>query len=392
MQVTLGPKELNVIKLFAISALIIILNAGVAVAASDMVPDTENCLYCHRYPNMGRYDESGRKKIYYVNDKQFAQSVHGKVKCKNCHVGLDKIPHTDVKKVDCSTKCHIKEPSTNQEFSHKNMIEKYDASVHGRGTKENLKPFPEDLPTCTYCHDNRIYNPFAGLWGKSQELSKETLARCEGCHVKEAWAQNFYSHFTHRMRRRRTQAEVVKLCTSCHENREKMSRHGIETIETFKDTFHWVLIKYDVKDAPDCISCHVPVGYATHELKNRNDRTSPVNVLNRVNTCSHQGGVQTCHAAATPDFATGRVHAYGIKAQLAAAKGFTEMTAIQKDNQSLIDKRALTDMTEAEIFHFMIIKLVKLFYKILIPVIIGSMCLHQWMEYLSIRRKKKGSH
>jgi len=392
MRVPLELKKFNAIKLFGIAAAVIILTVGGAAAASDMVPDTENCLFCHRYPNMGRYDESGRKKIYYVNDKQFARSVHGKVKCKNCHVGLDKIPHTDVKKVDCSTKCHIKEPSTNQEFSHQNMIEKYENSVHGRGTKEKLKPFPEDLPTCTYCHDNRIYNPFAGLWGKSEELSKETLARCEGCHVKEAWAKDFYSHFTHRMRRRRTQAEVVRLCTSCHEDSDKMGRHGVETIATFKDTFHWVLIKYDVQNAPDCISCHVPVGYSTHEIKNRNDKISPVNVLNRVNTCSHQGGVQTCHPGTTPDFATGRVHAYGEKAQLAAAKVFTKMTGSQEQNQSLIGKRALTDMTEEEIFHFMIIKLVRLFYMVLIPLIIGSMCLHQWLEYFSIRRKKKRSH
>lgn len=385
-------KAFNIVRLFGIAAALIILQAGFAAASTDIVSDTENCLYCHRYPNMGRYDETGQKKIYYVNDKKFAQSVHGKLKCKNCHVGVDQIPHTDVKKVDCSTRCHIKEPSTNREFSHKNMIDKYNASVHGKGPKENPKPFPQDLPTCTYCHDNRIYNPFSGLWGKGDELSRETLGRCEGCHVKEAWAKNFYSHFTHRMRRRRTQTEIVRLCTSCHEDKDKMERHGLESIETFKDTFHWVLVKYDVKNAPDCISCHVPVGYSTHEIRYRNDKKSPINVANRINTCSHQGGVQTCHPGATSDFATGRVHAYGVKAQLAIAKGLAESSGQQNRDQSLISTRAMTDMTEEEVFHFMIIKLVKWFYKILIPLIIGSMCLHQWLEYLSIRRAKKKSH
>lgn len=374
-------------KAFGVTIALTLLHVGISAAASDMVTDTENCLYCHRYPSMGRYDETGNKKIYYVNEQKFAQSVHGKLKCKNCHIGLDKIPHTDVKKVDCSTKCHITEPSTNQEFSHKNMIEKYDASVHGRGTEKNPKPYPEDLPTCTYCHDNRIYNPFAGLWGKSQELSMETLGRCQGCHVKESWAKNFYSHFTHRMRRRRTQTEIIRLCTSCHEDRKKMMRHGIETIETFKDTFHWALVKYDVKDAPDCISCHVPVGFSTHEIRPKEDKVSPVNVLNRVNTCSHQGGVQICHPGATPGFATGRVHAYGMKAQLAVTNSVGST-----GSQALISERAASDMTAEEIFRFTVIKLVKLFYKIFIPLVIGSMCFHQWLDFLRTRRNKKRSH
>jgi len=370
---------------------VLIYNVSGPAMAANMVPDTENCLLCHRYPGMGRYDENGRKRIFYVNDDKFAHSVHGKLKCKNCHVGLDKIPHTDIKKVDCSTMCHIKEPSTNREFSHINMVEKYEASVHGRGSKENPKPFPEDLPTCTYCHENRIYNPLGGFWGKSEALSNETLARCQGCHTQEGWAKDFYSHFTHRMRRRRTQAEMVRLCTSCHEDSKKMIRHGVETVETYKDTFHWTQVKFDVKDAPDCVSCHVPVGYSSHEIRPKTDPNSPVNMLNRLNTCSNQGGLQTCHPGATAGFATGRVHAYGMKAQLAAAKRFSNLVGGEMSSGELIKERAVIDMTDEEIFHFMVIKLIKLFYKIFIPLVVGSMCLHQWLDYLSLRRRRKKS-
>ena len=122
-------------KVLLFAAVFVLLNISAAAFAADMVPDTENCLLCHRYPSMGRYDETGRKRIYYVSDDKFAHSVHGKLKCKNCHVGLDKIPHTDIKKVDCSTMCHIKEPSTNREFSHINMVQQYEASVHGQGSR-----------------------------------------------------------------------------------------------------------------------------------------------------------------------------------------------------------------------------------------------------------------
>ncbi len=373
------------IKASILTGIILILLSGAVMAETEILPDTENCLLCHRYPGMGRYDKTGKKRIFYIPEKMFGNSVHAKLRCKNCHVGLDQIPHTDVKKVDCSTKCHIKEPSTNQEFSHINMVKKYEASVHG---KENQK-YPEDLPTCKYCHDNRMYNPFDGLWGKSEALSNETLARCIGCHTKKQWAQNFYSHFTHRMRRRRTQAEVVKLCTSCHENQEKMARHGLESIETYKDTFHWTQVKYGMRNAPDCISCHVPTGYSTHDIRPRTDPVSPIHLLNRIQTCSNQGGVQVCHPGATTDFATGRVHAYGVKAQIMADQ---KVRTNQGQKMSKLLKRAEIDFSEEEIFHYKVLKLLKIFYKVFIAAVITFMAMHQWLDFLRIKRRGKKAH
>lgn len=382
------PTRLNNIRIFFILAAILLPLTSVApvFSQSDILADTENCLLCHRYPNMGRYDEAGKKRVYYVNAQNYARSVHGKIKCKNCHIGLDRIPHTDVNKVDCATKCHVKEPSTNLEFSHANMIQKYEASVHGRGTPQNPKPFPEDLPTCKDCHDNRMYNPFDGQWGLSQALFNETLARCMGCHTKEKWAQNFYSHFTHRMRRRRAPEEVVKLCTSCHEDVNKMTRHGLESIATFKDTFHWIEIEYGVKNAPDCISCHVPLGYSTHDIRPRSDPISPINAENRVKTCSNQGGVQVCHPSAKAKFATGRVHAYGTKAQMLAGKQVKGLEDLDIDR---VLQRAEADLSPEEIFRFKVLQLIKLFYKIMIGGTIMFMSLHQWLDFLRAKRKQK---
>ena len=383
------PVNLHRIRTLVLAAILLLIPGISAFSQSDTLADTENCLLCHRYPNMGRYDEFGKKRVYYLNAEKYALSVHGKLMCKNCHIGLDTIPHTEVKKVDCATKCHIKEPSTNLEFSHANMIKKYEASVHGRGTPDNLKPSPEDLPTCKYCHDNRMHNPFDGQWGLSRALFTETLARCKGCHTKDRWAQNFYTHITHRMRKRRPPAEIIKLCTSCHEDRDKMARHGLESIETFKDTFHWIEIKYGVKNAPDCISCHVPLGYATHDIRPRSDPISPINDSNRIQTCSNQGGVQACHPGAKAKFATGRVHAYGTKAQMLAGRPVDEFENLSRD---LILERAELDISEDEIFHFRVLQFIKLMYKILIGATIMFMALHQWLDFLSAKRKRKKPH
>lgn len=383
------------VKALILAMIFVILPVAVAPAQSaqsaqtDVVTDTENCLFCHRYPNMGRYDKSGNKKIYYVNENLFASSVHGKLRCKSCHAGLDEIPHSNVKKVDCSSSCHIKEPSTGKEFSHSNMVDKFRASVHGQGTGSNPKRHPEDLPNCKYCHDNPMYRTPDGVWGQSEALINETLARCMGCHTSSHWAERFYSHFTHRMRKRRSQEEIVSLCTSCHEDQEKMARHGLESIGTYKDTFHWIQVQYGVKDAPDCISCHIPVGYSAHDIRPRTDRISPINMENRVKTCSNQGGVQSCHPGATTQFATGRVHAYGMKAQLLASQN--QANFLEDEDIALVIERAERDLTKSELFHYKVLRLVKLFYKILIAFVIGSMLLHQGLDYMASRRQRKSS-
>ena len=381
-------KSLRLIKPYSLAAILLILWVGNAFSQSDAIPDTENCLLCHRYPSMGRFDKKGIKRIFYINDEKFANSAHGNLRCKSCHVGLDEIPHTDVKKVDCSTKCHIKEPSTNKEFSHINMIEKYQASVHGMGNKAKPTPFPEDLPTCKDCHNNPMYVPFSGMWGKSEALSNETLSRCFGCHPDKQWAKKFYSHFTQRLRRRRSPVEIITLCTRCHEDREKMARHGLETIDTYKDTFHWAQIKFGVENAPDCISCHSPVGYTTHDIRPREDPISPINSTNRVKTCSNQGGLQECHPAATVKFASGRVHAYGAKARMMAGN---KVLDAENQDMELVRKRAETDFSAQEAYHYQILQLIRLFYKLLIGGTIGFMCLHQFLAYMSAKRKHSKS-
>lgn len=348
--------------------------------------DDENCLMCHRYPTIGRYDEDGHRRVFYVAPDRYARSVHGVVSCTDCHEGLDTIPHTDVQKVDCAKECHVTEPSRDRPFSHGGMITKYEDSVHGRSAGGEQKAFPEDLPTCKYCHTNRELSPGAG-WGGSPALATETLARCAGCHPEDAWAERSYAHFTHRMRRRRSQSEVVELCTSCHEDADKMARHGLESVETFKDTFHWTQVKYGVSDAPDCISCHVPMGYSTHDIRPRTDPISPINFANRVRTCSNDGGVQSCHPAATERFAKGRVHAYGLKAALASAD---PSGAEGDDDETALVRRAAEDMSDTEVRQFRIIELIKLIYKLLIAATIVPMLGHNLLDLYRIKRSGHG--
>jgi hypothetical protein len=177
------------------------------------------------------------------------------------------------------------------------------------------------------------------------------------------------------------------LCTSCHEDQEKMARHGLESIETFKDTFHWIQVEYGVENAPDCLSCHVPLGYSAHDIRPRTDRISPINMTNRVKTCSNQGGMQSCHPGATKKFATGRVHAYGMKAQIMAAKNNKNL--VEAQDVTLVVERAEKDFSPEELFRYKILKLLRLFYKVLIASIISFMLVHQVLDYMASRRHHK---
>jgi hypothetical protein len=322
--------------------------------------DSENCMLCHRYPTIGRFDEAGEKKIFYIFGKGFTSSVHGKLNCTDCHRGLGKIPHFDVKKVDCSVKCHLRDPSPKKEVSHANVVEMYKTSVHGSGPKLDPKPFPEDLPGCTYCHDNRGYYSTGRAMGTSDDQA-------------------------HPASLLRSQRDVIRLCASCHGDEEKMTRHGLESIKTFKDTFHWQALKYGVKNAPDCISCHVPEGHSAHAIPPGTDLSSPVNIKNRLQTCSTGGGVQTCHPDATHAFAEGRVHEYGTKAQLLTG----ERVNVEGRFRSLMAEQAKTDIAKEDLFHYKVLAAISLVYKILIGCTIGFMFFHQLLDYRRATKKGK---
>jgi cytochrome b subunit of formate dehydrogenase len=337
-----------------------------SAAASAEFVDAEGCLLCHRYPTLGRYDDkTGEKKVFYVNEESYSGSDHGVLRCTNCHVELNRLPHDDPKKVDCSIRCHLLDKSTKQEFSHSIMVQKYELSVHGGGKSEKTERFPEDFPDCQHCHDNQL----SGMFDSS---GSRTLSEESG--ISHVWE-------------RRTQKKIIELCAGCHSDSKMASRHGIDTIDTFKDTFHWEMIKYGVGNAPDCISCHVPQGYSSHDIRPHSDPFSSIHVNNRVKTCSGEGGMVTCHPDATPDFSEGKVHAYSMKAQLSTKESV--MDAGQRF-KALMFKRSKQGLAKDEILSYYIIEILKLFYKLLIGGVIGFMSLHQLLEYIRARKKHKG--
>ncbi len=361
--------------------------------------DEDGCVVCHKYSGLARLDQkTGQLRLFYVNYDKFNNSVHGKVLCKNCHLNLDVIPHNNAKKVDCSTKCHVKEPSKDVEFSHGNLYAEINMSIHGKGTKDNPKKFSTDMPGCTDCHLNTVYKPVQGF-DQDPGISRDTLRRCIGCHTEEDWATRYYQHFSHRLHRSKTALETAKLCLNCHQDEQMMARHNLPATANYRDTFHWKGVLYGDKNAPDCLSCHAPIGYSVHSLTSMHDPQSPVYRTNLQSTCASVDSTQQCHPGAVESFATGKIHQTeaGFDEKVAAfVKGDPVLDGVnllerKRRYESQIESEgidtAAIDATER--FQRKVYLLVKYIYTLLITVVIGGMLIHQLMDfYRTIKNRK----
>lgn len=362
-------------------------------AAYLQAADEEGCIICHKYPGLARIDlNSGVTRLFYVSDQIYTNSVHGAVLCRNCHLNLDVIPHTDAKKVDCATKCHIKEPSTDKEFSHGTHYTDIDASVHGKFTKDGKeKKFSEDMPGCIDCHVNPAYRPVSGIMSREEGISAEALRRCLGCHEDKDWTNRFYQHFSHRLQTSKAPLETVKLCLRCHKDGEMMDRHGLITTSNYKDSYHWKGVLFGDPDSPDCIGCHAPVGFPVHSMTTMLEPTSAVHKNNLRQTCANPSGVQQCHPNPSDSFIKGEIHQMkmGIEETVAAFTGdqatLCESDALRKERRSRVlfadvDIESGT-LDKEEIFHRKVYSLVRYVYTLLIAVVIGGMLVHQFLDY-----------
>lgn len=363
------------------------LTLALAAAASAPALDEESCLLCHQFDGLAFRDASGEVQHFEVDPDLWEMGVHGRVACRDCHRDVTTLPHGEVRPVDCAVTCHVIDPSSNRPFSHQREIERFNQSVHGRGRDED--PFEADRPGCLTCHSDRLYAAMEGAWGATDAMVEETLTRCRGCHTGEGWSEQVLTHVMHRMRRRRPQEEVVRLCTSCHEDAERMARHGILPMWSFRDSQHWRMILLGDPNAPDCLSCHVPVGFSAHEIQPTHDLKSATNVHNLQATCGNRGGAQRCHAGATEQFAQTRIHFSDRQ-----MREVMNDERIDPDVRQLLQQRieASVAFTRADVFRFWVLDMVSLFYKIMIGLTIGGMLVHQTLDFLALRRFHRRGH
>jgi len=288
--------------------LLLSLLVGLAVPTASHADDLENCLLCHRYRGLSTVDDEGDLHLYYLNEDIFDASVHGALSCQECHPDIDELPHEEAEKVDCMGQCHIREPTTQEKFSHKGAAKGLVESVHSPNNQDGTpKPYPEDYPGCTDCHDNAMYRPIAFDRGARPGISETSVGRCRVCHEDDAFILTYYTHVTSRLHRLRSPRSTVEMCAECHNDRELVLRHELGTLAaySYENTFHGKAADLGSEVIPDCLSCHVPPGRSVHKMLPKDDPASPTHPDNKARTCMQQ----MCHPNAAPRLASYAVHA-----------------------------------------------------------------------------------
>lgn len=336
--------------------------AGV-LAPARSVADTasgsqlDGCLSCHADAAMTATLPSGETVSVHVDREKFTSSVHASLECTDCHGGYDAFPHparsaknaAEFKAgfLDGCKSCHL---------------DKYEQA--GDGVHEKLRAGGNSAaPSCLDCHGAHDVR-------KASEPRTRISETCAGCHfdVNEEWAESVHGrallekgsqdapvctdcHRSHDIPDPTQQAWLVRvheLCGKCHSDPEKMKKYGLSAnvVETYLWDFHGTTTQLSAaKDSKGsgeprptalCIDCH-----GVHDIARATDPNSPVLRANLAKTCSK------CHEGATENFPAAWLSHY----------------------EPTLEKAPL-------------VWLVKVGYMVLIPFMIGGLCLqillHLW--------------
>lgn len=272
-----------------------------------MASDELNCVLCHKYRGLSRIDESGNFRLFYINQGLFKKGPHKRVQCKDCHQGINKIPHDPAKKVNCTTECHLTEPSGNEKFSHKPVAEILAQSAHGNPDKKGESTdYPEDFPYCTDCHDQPLYRPLSFFKGHASGVTERGLSRCKTCHRTGEFAEDFYNHVTSRLQKLRVSKEIAGVCAKCHGDNDFQKRHDLQenVVSSYWETYHGKATYFGSEATPDCIDCHVISGENVHSIEGKHSLSSAINKNNLAATCK----ASECHSKAGDHIAGYQVH------------------------------------------------------------------------------------
>jgi 5-methylcytosine-specific restriction endonuclease McrA len=298
-----NDKETDPVKRrYILPAMISLFILGMALSGYSRAwaADQENCLMCHKYPNLARIGSDGQVKNFYINEHIFLNSLHGQVACRGCHSYIKKFPHDPVtQKVYCGNVCHIKPPWAEENFSHKKIIGVFDSSIHA------IKPGDSPLmkksdPVCKYCHLNPLYKKVETIdYGK-------TLDRCLNCHQRKG-VTLAYRHVMHRLRHKtsRSSQQIVALCAGCHGNVPLMKKLGlperaVTAVHTYEESIHGKMVTLGSEKAADCISCHA--SSLLHDIYKPDNPKSSINKKNLQTTCKN------CHKKINKYFVQIAVH------------------------------------------------------------------------------------
>ncbi|NOY54928.1 MAG: hypothetical protein GXP34_02980 [Actinobacteria bacterium] len=324
--------------------------------------DNATCLGCHGNSGLSTELPSGEHLDATIDKTRWQASIHAywNMKCILCHTSITSIPHDPptaqdlrqyaIRESESCTVCHLEQATKTTD------------SVHAKAREEGI----EQAAVCSDCHDpHYVTNPpiarvdipktcrkcHAEIYDRYEESvhgsaltdgnpDVPTCTDCHGIHEIEGPINSPFRLFS------------PLICKKCHANKEMMDKYGIRTdvFSTYVADFHGktVTLFEDLApgqetNKPVCVSCH-----GVHDIMPPSDPESTVFKANLLTTC------RRCHPDADTNFPTAWMSHY---------------TATPHE--------------------WPIVYYARLFYRILIPTVIGGMLLYVIIDALGRYREKR---
>ena len=357
---------------------------AVPVSATPLPQDgglnNEACLACHAAPDQSIELSQGEMLDISVEPEMFASSTHFELACTQCHTTIKAFPHPQ--RTEETRRDYQLAFTESCKTCHEEQYTQVTDSIHGEKLSLAGDPTCPDCgfaPTCADCHDPHTQHPVRDASGNLlAAVRHQTPLTCAKCHntIFEEYKNSVHGsgileennpdvasctdcHGVHTIGDPTTAAfrnSSIQLCANCHTDAAIMDKYGISTnvLNTYVADFHGTTVTLFERQNPDeltnkavCYDCH-----GIHGIYAVDDPQKGLSVKqNMLVAC------QRCHPDATENFPDSWLSHY-----------------IPSPDK------------------YPLVYYVELFYKILIPTVLGGMVVIVLSDVTkrTIFRKKKG--
>lgn len=276
------------------------------------------CAKCHKQVSDSYFESE--------HGKTFLSGFESAPTCTDCHGEHDIMRVTSSKskisranEVEICLKCHLDNPDVRNRMTHvSSFIASYENSIHGRLYHLGN----QDAAVCSDCHG--AHEMMKASDPKSRVYKFNITSTCGKCHTK---ISEEFNNSIHGVALARGNADspactdchgehlileptdprspvapknvALQLCSKCHASVKLTEKYGIpsDKFKTFTDSYHGLNVRLGNVEAANCASCH-----GVHDILPSSDPRSRIHKANLVKTCGQ------CHPGANENFVKGKIH------------------------------------------------------------------------------------
>ncbi len=288
---------------------LVLLLGVTAPAVPQPSEQSQACLSCHGDPALAVTLASGEVQRLFVDYAAFARSVHGnRLQCTDCHADMTEFPHPSrpfrsrreftIAYYEQCKRCHFANYTKTIDSVHYHALARGDVMApvcvdchEAHTTARPGEPRAGISRTCAKCHEGVSRTYAASVHGRALiEEQNRDVPVCTDCHR---------SHDIAGPREREWRLHTPELCGGCHTDSGLARRYGLSTrvLQTYLDDFHGKTASLQRTErasgavAALCTDCH-----GVHDITRTDDPESKVMRANLVRTC------RQCHPGATENF------------------------------------------------------------------------------------------